>query len=312
MALDGARRPHASVLGTELGLDAECHIPFGTEPEANRKYRIQQNSMDVSCDFVLRHSFEMRKIIAGGLVFSGDIDQVRIGEIQKDSADMPHLRGISFEDCENGAALYDSPLVPLTVEVTSHDGSKISFRTGEDYWRWVHAADLDGVSQYRIVREKDTVVFSWGLYEFHPASAGALPPAGRNWRLNWNLRWKAGREKAAAETAKYKDILDLSALEWKKDACVVNADGSAADVPCCCASPVLNVMKKWLRGHLADIREGDVLAVKACPHVCRSSAHMNRGKFKTLLHRDDMALCEFQRWANRQLNVKNAELEIIR
>ncbi len=70
-ALAERRRPHLLSGGKEISLECSGTIPFGSSPGISRKYRFFENEMLVVSDFILRHSFPMKRILAGGLKFSG-------------------------------------------------------------------------------------------------------------------------------------------------------------------------------------------------------------------------------------------------
>ena len=319
MAVGGICRPHRSSSGLELSVDTERTIPFGTEPCIRRKYRIQEGRLSAVSDFVLRNSFEMNKIKAGGIAFSGRMDSIEVAALPEDSCELDAcVQKSVFSEIAEGGSLWDSEKPPLSICVreAGESGRFLRFECGEDFWRWINAARIQGKSRYRIFKQDGKVIFEWDLYEFAPSSPEEEKPFGRNWRLSWEVSWlepyvRSGKKEEGGK--EFKDMLDLSAMTWKTDACVRDRNGQVLEnVPCASSQIVVNAMKKWLRRCLPEAEEGDVFAVKVHPHVCYSAAHMDRAKLHVLAHRDDMALYEFSRWANRQLHGCGASLVIVK
>ena len=71
MGVAGLRRPHASADGEECSLEMTDSVPFGAEPEVQKRFEFSDGRMAVRTDFILRPSFEMRSITAGGLKVEG-------------------------------------------------------------------------------------------------------------------------------------------------------------------------------------------------------------------------------------------------
>ena len=310
LSLDGIRKVHVAESGLELGVDMESSIPFGAEPEISRRYRVQEDFLEVVSDLILRNSFEMKNIVAGGLEFSGDIAFISCLPFDGTSSEFKKPERISAEQIADGDVILDSSFVPLSLELEDSRGTCLKFMPGEDYWRWIHAAKIQGSSRYLIRKEQGKIIFEWQLYHFVPANDEDLPPGGRNWRLSWLLQWQSGKSGTVLpETCKA--WIDLSTQNWRKEAKVQLSDGTCCDVPCVSSAVVLNQLKKWFRSNMGKAEAGDVYAVIADSHICYAAAHLNRAKQKVLPHRDDIALLKFKRWANRQLAASGAKLVIL-
>lgn len=305
LTLRGRRKHHVSETGEELSLDTENPVPFGTEPQTDRTFRFNGNDLTVQTSFMLRHSFKMESISAGGLVFSGPVSTVEITPVPATPGAVPAPQKCKAADTADGAVIFDDACPPLRFAVITEQGDSLTFELGETIWRWINASRISGSSRYTITRQDGTFRFDWQLYTFVPETEDALPPDGRDWRLHFSL---ISREKSQEQTTDtpYKAVFDASAQKWQSAAL---STGSGA--VCFSSAPALNALKKWVRQQFADAQEGDVFAVINVPeHVCGSAAHMDRAKLKTLLHWDRPALTEFARWANRQLGRYGARLVI--
>lgn len=307
LALQDRRRPHVSENGDEVSLDATSPIPFGTEPKVERSFRYDGDSLAVMTTFVLRHSFQMRSISAGGLDFSGDIVKVGIAALPETSAEVPACTETVFADLADGAILFDSDCPPLRLMISAADGSALEFELGETVWRWINAKRISGSCKFTLTKQNNGLVFDWQLYTFVPETEESTPPDGRDWRLHYRLI----RHEATAQTvteADCKAVFDATAEKWQKQALV-----SGRKEVCFASAPALNAMKKWVRHQFADAQEGDIFGIRnAVPHVCYSAAHMDRAKLKELPHWDAPSLAEFVRWANRQLSKYGAKLVFIK
>ncbi len=396
VALPERRRLHRLSGGKEIALECTGTIPFGTSPEIRRKYRFFENEMIVVSDFLLRHSFPMKQISAGGLKFSGPFRRFGIlSAPQSGSALLPPVQWTSLlpsdvsapqteeagrpepcccrtkktetsekpqksaqareskkqnmteektpkEKVEKTLLLYRSSAPPLSFLLECEgEKSVLRFRIGEDCWRWIHAARLNGESVFSIFRTGEgEILFTWNLLEWKGKTEDEEPPPGRNWRLSWSLDWtfperrrkKAqqevrpvapGAEAAGGEpvgdnaspaSGMYRSVFDMESFPWKADALCRDAEGKIPECRCACASSasVLNALKRWLRSCLGTASERDVFAVvNAQTHFCFSAAHMERPKLQSLPHWDAAPLEEFRRWANRQLAPSGAELLIL-
>lgn len=306
LALQDRRRPHVSENGDEVSLDAASPIPFGTEPKVERTFRYDGDSLAVMTTFVLRHSFQMRSIGAGGLNFSGDIARIGIAVLPETSAEVPVCTETAFADIADGAILFESDCPPLRLMITATDGSALEFELGETVWRWINAKRISGTSKFMLTRENNTLVFHWQLYTFVPETEESTPPDGRDWRLHYRLIRHDATEQTVPESD-CKAVFDAAAEKWQKQALV-----SGRKEVCFASAPALNALKKWVRHQFADAQDGDIFGIKnAIPHVCYSAAHMDRAKLKELPHWDAPSLAEFVRWGNRQLSKYGAKLVII-
>ena len=222
VALPERRRLHRLSGGKEIALECTGTIPFGTSPEIRRKYRFFENEMIVVSDFLLRHSFPMKQISAGGLKFSGPFRRFGIlSAPQSGSALLPPVQWTSLlpsdvsapqteeagrpepcccrtkktetsekpqksaqareskkqnmteektpkEKVEKTLLLYRSSAPPLSFLLECEgEKSVLRFRIGEDCWRWIHAARLNGESVFSIFRTGEgEILFTWNLLEW--------------------------------------------------------------------------------------------------------------------------------------------------
>lgn len=312
LALPDRRRPHVHADGDEISIEAYSTIPFGEQPAIQRKFRLDDHQLSVTSDLVLRNSFEMRNLFAGGLSYRGDITAFGLLGSARDGV-IPPVKLRDWAEVADGTILFDSPEPPLTLAVRNAEDVTVTFHPGEDYWRWIHAARLHATSRFLIRKESDgSLCFEWHLLEWSPKHQDDRPPAGRNWRLTWSLDWKFKAPRKKAKQADFKTSFDLLAQDWPADARCVAPDGTTLDLPCASSPIVINSLKRWVRAQLADASEGDVFAIlNAMPHVCSSASHMERPKFKILPHSDAIPLYDFQRWANRQLAPSGARLVLV-
>ena len=318
LTLHGRRKPHVVADGNELTLETENHIPFGAEPKVRREFRFDGGALAVSTTFVLRHSFEMRSVFAGGLRFSGPVASVTIQPVPETAGPVPEAgQGLDPAALPDGAELYASDCPPLRLILSAADGSALEFELGEDIWRWVNARRIGGTCRYAITKRKDALEFSWQLYVFTPPAAPESeeteppsPPPGRDWRIRFHLVHHDAETSAGTAPAavKCREIFDMAAYPWPESALV---SGGGKNV-CFVSSPALNTLKKWVRKQFADAHEGDVFGIaNAAPCVCRNSAHVDRPKADALPHWSGPALDDFARWANRQLAKFGARLVIL-
>jgi len=317
LTLRGPRKPHVVADGNELTLEAENPVPFGAEPKVRREFRFDGKSLAVSTTFVLRHSFEMRSVFAGGLRFSGPVASIVIQPVPETAGPVQEA-GQSLDPAAlpDGAELYSSDCPPLRIVLGAADGSSLEFELGENIWRWVNARRIDGTCRYVLTKRGDALEFSWQLYVFTPpdvpADDGAEPPApppGRDWRIRFRLIRHGARKTAGPPAAeKCREVFDMAAYPWPESALV---SGGGKNV-CFVSSPALNILKKWVRKQFADAREGDVFGIaNAAPCACFSAAHVDRPKAGALPHWDKPALDDFAKWANRQLAKFGARLVIL-
>ena len=78
MSLASRRRLHQSEDGAELMFETVNTIPFGAEPQIQRKTKLSDGLICVTMDMVMRASCQLTPLSAGGLVISGDIRKVRL------------------------------------------------------------------------------------------------------------------------------------------------------------------------------------------------------------------------------------------
>ncbi len=285
LALRERRKPHVAETGLEVSLDSVNPIPFGTEPKVERTFRFNGESLHVQTTFGMRHSFRMKEIGAGGLIFSGNIAKTVITDL---SGKTEELDAAAIAD---DTTVYDDSKPPLRFAALTDAGTGLEFEIGETIWRWINAERIGGTSRFTITKRDGVFYFNWQIFTFKPETEESLPPDGRDWRIQYAIHCSGGE--TAAETPVFKAVFD------------------AKDITCFSAAPALNSLKKWVRRQFADVQEGDVFAVvNAKTHICRNAAHMDRAKLKELLHWDKPALDDFSRWANRQLARYGAALVI--
>ncbi len=317
MALPAKRRPHTSEDGSEVLIEQENAIPFGSEPAVKRKIRLSGQLLSVTMDLEMRASSEMKEISAGGLVLEGPVEKIRFLGMPEKGGFIPVFSGErDFASAEEGAVLYDEAYPPFGI-VAEGGKSAIDLIVGDDFWRWTNAGRIGGSCRFIVKKTDGALHFLWQLFKLKPDTE---MPAGRNWRLTWAASWRLSGRKKARKTP-FKSVFSLDCTEWqdasrallsvKKNA-KKRKPSFGLNPVCLCSGSALNLMKKWLRSQLADAEEGDVFAVTdAVPHYCVSAGHMERARFESLPHWDLASLLEFRRWANRQLAPRGATLELI-
>lgn len=309
LALENPRRLHRAENGLELSIDAKSPIPFGAPHSIERKYRISDGEFNCVNDLVLGHSFEMKDIDAGGLAFE-NVDSFSFMLPPENGIELSEKEMTSFADIADGQIVYEGKDAFLSLTLKTADGIKTVFGTAGDYWRWVNALRIDGISRFTLVRENNKLVYKWHIYTFVPAAPDALPPSGRNWRMTYFIEWK--NENAKPDTVDYKDTFDVSTFEFPKTACAMDAEGNRTNEVCFSAAPAINILKKWLRSKLAEAAENDVYAlINTKNHFCCDASHMERPKLGKLPHWDRGPFKEFVRWANRRLAASGAKLVVI-
>lgn len=307
LALHSRRKTHVSESGTELSLDMESPIPFGTEPKITRTFRCDENTLAVSTTYSMRHSFKMQSIFAGGLEFSGKISRIALVTMPECAGKISDGSEWRSMDCiSDNSVVFDSAVPPLRLIAAASDGSTLTFELGEDIWRWINAKRISGTSRYTVTRNADKLVFAWQLYTFAPENEETPMPDGRDWRLHYRLI--AGCPENGPAMSDCKAVFDLSKAKVQSSALL--SDGSK--MPCFSAAPTLNLFKKWVRQQFADAQDGDLFGLKVCgDHLCLNAAHMDRAKLKELPHWDAPAIAEAARWAERQFAKYGANLVII-
>ena len=309
MSLKKKRRPHCSEDGREISLDTESEIPFGETPGIRREFLFRDGKLRVRTDLMLRHSFAMRSIVAGGLKLEGVLHLKITERPDRDIAPVPS-KTIDFSALPDGAVLFDGPKCPLRIVFTASDKKQTIFELGASVWRWDLPQRLrSGRARFLLRKEGGTLLFLWTLFEFRPGSPEEEPPHGRNLRFVWGLRW-APAETVPGDTA-FREIIDTEAMDWPDAARVLGPDGKLRNVPCFSSPKTLEILKKEVRTRLPYAGEGDVfLLLTPDDTFCCSAVHENRGKRGILQHWDHDIREEFAAWANRQLSRTGARLEI--
>jgi len=314
MSLASRRRLHQSDDGAELTFETVNTIPFGAEPQIQRKLKISDGLIQVTADLVMRASCQLTKLSAGGLVISGGIRKFRLATPPKMGC-LPSLgekQDFSEIPAENGV-IFDQPFPPLALSLES-ETERFDWMTGDDFWRWTQAGRIGGGrSRFVITREGDSIRMQWQLFDKIPSRTGEDEPVpGRNWRLTWAVAWKktaAPRRKKIPQELSF----DPVAFDWPGSARAAASLKKQAkkDRGCFCAGATLNALKKWVRSHLDRIEPGSVLEIANIqPVYCVNASHVDRAKYQSLPHWDMMSIIEFRRWANRALAGKNASLRI--
>ncbi len=312
MSLSSKRRLHNSEDGSELMFETVNTIPFGAEPQIERKIKISAGMICTTMDMVMRASCQLTTLSAGGFILSGDIRKIGL-ILPPEKGCVPKLepmRDFAEISAENGI-IFEEAFPPLGLRIES-DEERFDWMAGDDFWRWTNADRIGGgKSHFIITREHNAVRMQWKLFDKLPAKKEEEEPIpGRNWRLTWAAAWKplsrTRKKKAAA-------VFDLAGFDFPDSARAVSSmkKNAAADRGCCCASATLNILKKWLRSQLGELPEGSVLEISNVqPVYCVNAGHVDRAKYKSLPHWDMMSLIEFRRWANRALGAKNASLRM--
>lgn len=313
LALRERRKPHTSEDERELSLETANPIPFGAEPRVERIFKFDGKSLAVSTTFVLRHSFQMRSIFAGGLKFTGALARVAVQEIPDHAGPAPKHASLVWQDVSamaDGTVLFDADRPPLRFLAGTPTGESVEFEIGENIWRWVNAKRISGTCRYTITKKENAFEFAWQLYSFVPENAEAVPPDGRDWRIRYRLIRHAAKAPRNHGEASCKAVFDAAAFPFPDSSIVPDCDEKHA---CLSAAPTLNALKKWVRKMLANAEKGDVFGIKNMPaFICCSAAHMDRAKLKDLIHWDGPAMDDFVRWANRQMARSGAELVILK
>lgn len=309
LALRSPRRTHVLAGGSEVSLEASNTIPFGAEAALKHEFLLTPGAVGVTTDFILRNSFQMKSISAGGLEFSGTVAKIGVTPFPRCAGPVPAPEWREVAQLESGTVLYDGAEPPLRLIAASPDGAEVEFEAGEDLWRWCNASRAGGSARYTAIWKDGLLTFTWQLFTWQPAAPDDPPPAGRNWRIRYRLLWRSPKKKSA-RSPKYKAVFDASAFAPPESAFLCGRDGEkVADRACYSASKSLNALKKWLRQQLGDAKKGDVFALTGVtPALCFSAAHMERARLGELAHWDGPALAEFSRWADRQLAAKGARL----
>lgn len=308
-ALSSSRKVHHSNDGLEARFESSCWIPFGADPGISRKFKLSEGFLAVTMDFQIRPSFRVRSLFAGGYCLTGGIVQFAVLTAPESGVVLPQPDWKRFDSVAEGSVIYDSAQPPVALLAESTEGTVLEIATGEDFWRWTASAP-DTVSRYTLTKTENGLEASWLPYEFHPRPEVEVP-AGRNRRMNFLLAWRKKDE--GPRSANYREVFDMAAFDWPETHLAYDQAGNPVKTrPCFAAPGVVNVLKKWVRRKLADLREGDVLAVtNVAPVFCTCAAHQDRARMKSLPHLDVYGINEFRRWANRQLAQKGAKLEIV-
>lgn len=290
LGMRGSQRSHLAEDGFDASLVLEQKIPFGVPISIVRSYRVDDDSMDAVVNFQLPHAFPLKNLIAGGLKFSGAVSAASIVAIPAHPGAIGKPKDLAFADAAEGAELYRGTRPPLMLSVVGNDGRSVRFELGCDIWRWCNAERLGGgKATYIIRKENNALLFTWTLYAFGGGCTEVPePPFGRNWKLEWSLHWN--------DPAVPENVIETASL-----------DDFADD--CACAKSSENAMKKWIRRHFSDLKDGDTLVLKVgTPRFCGNAAHVDRAAKKNLDHWELPALRDFSRWANRQLRKHGASL----
>ena len=308
-ALSDRRRVHHSNDGLEAQFDAQSTIPFGAEPGISRKFKLSDGLLAVTTDFLIRTSFQVRNLFAGGYVLEGEIAHFAVLSAPESGAALPSPVWKPLDSIAEGTAIYDSAQPPVALLAESTEGTVLEIATGEDFWRWTASAS-NTASRYTLTKTAKGIESSWLPYEFHPRPEVEVP-SGRNRRMNFLLAWR--KKDGTRNSAEYRDVFDMAAFDWPETYLAYDGAGNPVkSLPCFAAPGVVNVLKKWVRRKLADLQEGDVLAVtNVVPVFCTCAAHQDRARMKSLPHLDAYGINEFRRWANRQLAPKGAKLVIV-
>lgn len=307
-ALHGRRKVHLSNDGEEAQLETFCTVPFGAEPSINRKFRLMDGFLSVTTDFVIRSSFRVQNISAGGFALTGEFARFAVMTAPSESVTFPSPDWHDAASAGAGMVLYEGRRPPAFLLIETLEGMILEIAVGEDFWRWSSSAP-GTLSAYKLTRTASGIEADWELYRYQPQPDEEIP-FGRNRRMSWYLAW---RKPAGTAKKKYADVFDMASFDWNMNQLAVSPAGEpVSGIPCFASAGVINCLKKWVRQHLAVVENGDVLAVtNVAPLCCCSAAHQDRAKQKILPHLTGYAVNDFRRWANKQLSQKGARLEIV-
>lgn len=308
-ALHGRRKVHLANDEEESQLETTCTIPFGAEPSINRKFRLMDGFLSVTTDFVIRSSFRVQNISAGGFALNGEFARFAVLKAPADGVTFAPPEWCDAASVAAGTVLYDGSEPPASLLIETMEGIIFEIAVGEDFWRWNSSSQPNASSNYKLTRTATGVESDWGLYHYHPQQDVEVP-FGRNRRMSYLLAW---RKPSRTAKKNYADVFDMAAFDWNANQLAVSPSGdTVSGVPCFASAGVINCLKKWVRRHLADAEDGDVLAVtNVVPVCCCSAAHQDRAKQKILPHLTNYAVNDFKRWANKQLSQKGAKLVIV-
>lgn len=308
-ALHDRRKVHLSNDEQEAQFDASSTIPFGAEPGITRKFKLSEGFLSVTTDFIIRTSFRVQNLFAGGYVLEGTIARFAVLPPPEKGVALPSPEWKDFGSLDAETVLYDAVRPPVSLLVETLEGSVLEIATGEDFWRWTSSAPNTS-SRYTLTKTASGIEASWLPYEFRPQPEAEVP-FGRNRRMNFYLAWR--RNSKSKKSVKYKDVFDMAAFDWPETHLAQDGAGRPVKAsPCFASDGVINILKKWVRRNLAEIQDGDVLAVtNVAPVFCCCAAHQDRAKMKLLPHLDIYGINEFKRWANKQLSLKGAKLVIV-
>ena len=312
MSLASKRRLHNSEDGSELMFETVNTIPFGAEPEIRRKIKISEGLICCTMDMVMRASSPLTVLTAGGLAVSGDILKFALVLPPQKGSEPSVQKFREWAETKEDDILFDAPYPPLGLILVSGK-ERLDWMIGDDLWRWTNAERIGGgKAQFVIKRKEQGLRMEWKLFEKTPVRNGEDEPVpGRNWRLTWAVAWTKlplPRKKKAGRT------FDMSAFDWPDSARAVGSlkKEKNRQPGCFCSVAVQNALKKWLRSHWDEAKDGMIYEVQNVqPHYCVNASHVDRAKFKSLPHWDMMSILEFRRWGNRLLARKNARLRIL-
>ena len=311
MSLSSRRRLHTTEDSSELMFETVNTIPFGTEPQIQRKIKISEGLICFTSDIVMRGT-ELTELSGGGAVISGNIQNYGLILPPRKGCvpDTPEMKSFT-EISPDGGILFDEAYPPLGLVLES-DQERFDWAPGDDLWRWSNAERIGGgKARFTIKREKDAVRMQWKLFEKLPKQGEEeIPVPGRNWRLTWAMAWKPLSSKRAKKPVQ---VFDAAAFDWPDSALGIATlkKNAAGERGCFCSATTLNILKKWLRTRLEQAEEGTVFEIAGIqPQYCVNASHVDRAKYKSLPHWDLMSVIEFRRWAGRQLARKNASIKI--
>ena len=311
MSLVSKRRLHNSEDGSELMFETVNTIPFGAEPEIRRKIKISEGLVCCTMDMVMRASSPLTTLSAGGLVISGDIRKFRLILPPQKGTEPAVQEFREWSETKEDDILFDAPYPPLGLTLAA-EKERMDWIIGDDLWRWTNAERIGGgKARFVIKRQDQGLRMEWKIFEKTPAKNREDEPIpGRNWRLTWAVAWTRlplPRKKKAAE------IFDMGSFDWPDSArAAAGLKNQGNSHPgCFCSVAIQNTLKKWLRSHWDEAKDGTVFEIKNIqPSYCVNAAHVDRAKLKSLPHWDMMSILEFRRWGSRLLARKNAGLRL--
>lgn len=188
-------RRHAANDGLSVEAESSNVIPFGCEYRVKRQWKIAGNICEITCDVSADHGGRIRDLTLEDLRFpvkNARVEYLVYGEKE-------FRRDADYSGAE----------MLLMVRVTTPDGRKVEYYTGDDFWRHRAAAAIDGAgAKFELTITPDEVrytrqVFSlpeefipekrpWRFKSLIALSGPAVPAAAPAAEMNWDGCFASG------------------------------------------------------------------------------------------------------------------------